>query len=179
MKRDGPRSVRRKPAETSIDRTDRRILEILQQDARTTHRALAIAVGLTVSSAWERVKRLERDGLILGYRAVIAPSMLGADLDVVAKLELRSTTPAGFRHFETALKASPGVLGAKRMGGLGIYLLRLSSRDSVTLIEDVITKLGLSVVTFETQLVVDEIKPYRDPPIRALVNGRADQSEER
>jgi Lrp/AsnC family leucine-responsive transcriptional regulator len=173
------RGERRKPASPSIDLTDRRILEILQQDARTTHRALAKAVGLTVSSAWERVKRLERDGFILGYRTVITPSMLGADLDVVARLELRSTIPASFRHFESALKSSPGVLGAKRMGSHGAYLLRLASRDSITLIEGVITKLGLSVITFETQLIVEEIKPYRDPPIRVLANERADQSEER
>lgn len=162
-----------------LDAIDVELIERVQQDARQTNRELARAVGLTASSAWERVKRLERHGLIIGYRAVIAPSMLGADVDIVATLELRSPIPAGFRHFELALKSSPSVLGAKRMGGLGVYLLRLASRDSVTLIEGVITKLGLSIVTFETQLVVDEIKAYRDPPIRALVHGRADQSEER
>jgi Lrp/AsnC family leucine-responsive transcriptional regulator len=172
------RGERRKPASPSIDLTDRRILEILQQDARTTHRALAKAVGLTVSSAWERVKRLERDGFILGYRTVITPSMLGADLDVVARLELRSMNPTAFRHFEAALKSSPGVLGAKRMGNPGAYLLRLASRDSVAWTEGVVEKLGLSVITFETQLVVEEIKPYRDPPIRTLFGGFADPASE-
>jgi Lrp/AsnC family leucine-responsive transcriptional regulator len=174
----GIRRVRQRSAANLIDRTDRRILEILQQEARKSHRALAKAIGLTVSSAWKRVKRLERDGFILGYRAVIAPSMLGADIDVVARLELRSTLPAGFRHFESALKSSPGVLGAKRMGSPGAYLLRLASRDSVAWIEGVIEKLGLRVITFETQLVMEEIKPYRDPPIRALINWRADQASE-
>lgn len=172
------RNERTRLAARSIDRTDRSILELLQQDARKTHRALAKAVGLTASSAWERVKRLERDGFILGYRAVIAPCMLGADIDVVARLELRSTLPAGFRHFESALKSSPGVLGAKRMGSPGAYLLRLASRDSVAWTEGVIEKLGLRVITFEIQLVVEEIKPYRDPPIRALINWRADQASE-
>ncbi len=102
---------------------------------------------------------------------MIAPSMLGADVDIVVRLELRSSTSTGFRRFESELKASADVLGAKKMGSPGAYLLRLASRDAVTWIEAVIARLGLCHITFESQLVVEEIKPYRDPPIRTFIDG--------
>ncbi|MFO0122899.1 MAG: Lrp/AsnC family transcriptional regulator, partial [Inhella sp.] len=65
-----------------LDRIDLRILRVLQDDARITHQKLAEAVHLSASSVHERVKRLQRDGFILGYRAQLNPDKLGAALMV-------------------------------------------------------------------------------------------------
>ena len=118
---------------------------------------------------WERVKRLEREGLILGYRAVIAPSILGTDIDFIISLELRSAAPIGFRRFEAELKSASGVLGATRTGP-GAYQLRAASRTTLTWIEAVIAKCGLTTLEFRTAPALEEIVPYRDPPIRVRVS---------
>ncbi|MEQ1619481.1 MAG: Lrp/AsnC family transcriptional regulator [Terricaulis sp.] len=160
-----------------LDVIDIELVERVQLNARQTNRELAKAVGRTTSSVWERVKRLEREGLILGYRAVIAPAMLGADIDIVVRLELRSSAPNGLWCFESELKSAPGVLGATRTGP-GAYLLRAASPATVAWIEAAILRCGLTAVAFESVLAMEEIVPYRDPPIRALINGRATSESE-
>lgn len=66
----------------ALNRTDRRLLRLLQQDARTSYAELARQVGLSTTPCKERIKRLEREGVIRGYQAMLNPDMLGAGLVV-------------------------------------------------------------------------------------------------
>ena len=69
----------------ALDRLDRKILAVLQADGRISMKDLAEAVGLTITPCIERVKRLERDGVIMGYYARLNPALLGSALLVFVK----------------------------------------------------------------------------------------------
>lgn len=89
--------------ELRLDPIDITLLSLLQQDARRSTGNLAKAVGLSRSAVWERVKRLERCALILGYQAIIAPSAFGTAIDAIRHLSGASTA---FRRFETDLRSA-------------------------------------------------------------------------
>ena len=72
----------------SLDRTDRRILEVLQDDGRISNVQLARKVNLTPTPCIERVKRLERHGYIKGYTAILNPDLVNAGLLVFVEIDL-------------------------------------------------------------------------------------------
>ncbi|HAR56864.1 MAG TPA: leucine-responsive transcriptional regulator, partial [Idiomarina baltica] len=74
--------------EITIDRIDRKILRILQDDGRIANVALAKRVGLSATACLERVKKLEREGVIESYHARINPAKLGANLMVFVEITL-------------------------------------------------------------------------------------------
>ena len=79
-----------------LDLIDRRILRELQADGRMSYTDLAPKVGLTTSPCLERVRRLERGGVIKGYTAVIEPRAVGTGLLVFVELSLTYTSPEIF-----------------------------------------------------------------------------------
>ena len=90
-----------------IDRTDRRILSLLQADGRIAGVELAEKVGLSPTATGERLKRLTRDGYITGYRATLDPAKLGLHLLVFVEVYLDKTTPDAFERFAAAVKRAP------------------------------------------------------------------------
>ncbi|MBN9445503.1 MAG: winged helix-turn-helix transcriptional regulator, partial [Bosea sp.] len=90
-----------------IDRTDRRILSLLQADGRIAGVELAEKVGLSPTATVERLKRLTRDGYITGYRATLDPAKLGLHLLVFVEVYLDKTTPDAFERFAAAVKRAP------------------------------------------------------------------------
>ncbi|HCD55354.1 MAG TPA: AsnC family transcriptional regulator, partial [Halieaceae bacterium] len=75
----------------NLNRTDRRLLRLLQQDARTSYAELARQVGLSTTPCKERIKRLEREGIIRGYQAILDPEQLDAGLVVFVQIRLNRT----------------------------------------------------------------------------------------
>ena len=82
-----------------LDRTDRRILECLQADGRISNVQLARKVNLTPTPCIERVKRLERQGYIRGYTALLDPELVDASLLVFVEIDLSHKSPDAFRKF--------------------------------------------------------------------------------
>ena len=85
--------------EITIDRIDRKILRILQDDGRIANVALAKRVGLSATACLERVKKLEREGVIESYHARINPAKLGANLMVFVEITLSRTSADAFAEF--------------------------------------------------------------------------------
>lgn len=156
-----------------FDEIDLKIATLLQDNARLSCSDLADAVGLSRSATWERQKRLERVGLIVGYRATIAPSAVGRDIDAIIRLELRATAATGFRTFEGELRNCKVFVSAQRIAKLGVYELRSASRHAVPWLDAAIVRCGLVVEAFDTLLVAEEIIAHRDPPVRTLVEAAA------
>src|SRR5687768_7890336 len=92
---------------TEIDRTDRRILAVLQTDGRVSTVDLAERIGLSPTSTSERVRRLQRDGVVSGFRAVLDPRRLGLGLLVFVEVSLDKTTPDIFERFAEAVRRAP------------------------------------------------------------------------
>ncbi|GAB3672469.1 Lrp/AsnC family transcriptional regulator [Salinisphaera aquimarina] len=92
-----------------LDRFDRRILEILQQDGRISNQALAEQVNLSPSPCLRRVRALEAAGLITGYRALVDARALGYGLTALLLISMDAHTPERFAHFEARVAELPEV----------------------------------------------------------------------
>jgi Lrp/AsnC family transcriptional regulator, leucine-responsive regulatory protein len=112
-----------------IDRTDRRILTLLQADGRISTVDLAERIGLSPTSTSERVRRLQRDGFVSGFRAVLDPRRLGLGLLVFVEVSLDKTTPDVFAKFAEAVRRAPEVLECHMVAGGFDYLVKTRVAD--------------------------------------------------
>lgn len=113
----------------SLDRTDLRMLELLQQEGRLTNQDLAERVSLSPSPCLRRLKRLEEAGVIRGYVALLDPDRIGLGLlaYVSVKLEKRGKMPMD--DFRARVQGWPEVLACYAMTGEMDYLLRVHVED--------------------------------------------------
>ena len=112
-----------------LDSIDRRILKELQVDGRISYTDLAPKVGLTTSPCLERVRRLERAGVIKGYTAVIEPRAVGTGLLVFIELSLTYTSPEIFADFKRAILRQPEILECHLVSGDFDYLVKARIPD--------------------------------------------------
>lgn len=113
----------------TLDRIDRRILALLQMDGRLATVDLAGRIGLSATATTERLKRLTRDGFILGYCAKLDPSKLGRGFLVFVEVSLDKTTPDVFERFAAAVRRSPDVLECHMVAGGFDYLVKVRVAD--------------------------------------------------
>ncbi|WOP17166.1 winged helix-turn-helix transcriptional regulator [Ottowia sp. SB7-C50] len=107
-----------------IDRIDRKILDILQREGRLSITELAERVGLSTSPCSERVRRLERAGVIRGYSANVDPAALGRPLLVFVQLTLSSNSGEVFEQVRRELLHEPRVLECHLVSGAFDYLIK-------------------------------------------------------
>jgi len=115
--------------ETDLDRIDRKILSILQEDGRIANLKLAEAVALSPTAVLARVQRLTRDGFILGYEARLNPIKLGAGMLVFVEVLLDRTTPNVFDQFKAAVQVHPEIMECHLVAGGFDYLLKTRAAD--------------------------------------------------
>ncbi len=112
-----------------MDKTDRNILRILQTEGRLSNVELARRVNLSPTPCAERVRRLEREGYIRGYRAELDPVKLDAALLVFVEINLTHTAGNVFNEFRTAIQQLPEVLDCHLVSGNFDYLIKARVRD--------------------------------------------------
>src|SRR4051812_44491342 len=117
------------PTLDDLDRTDRRILQQLQDDGRMSNLKLAEAVALSPTAVLARVQRLVRDGYIQGYEARLDPKLLGAGMLVFVEVLLDRTTPNVFDQFRAAVQVHPEILECHMVAGGFDYLLKTRMAD--------------------------------------------------
>ncbi|MGB1506862.1 MAG: Lrp/AsnC family transcriptional regulator, partial [Acidimicrobiales bacterium] len=113
----------------ALDRIDRIILDLLQADGRMTHAALAEQVHLSPSACLRRVKRLERAGVIEGYRAALALERVGLGTTVFVEISLTSQQEGHLDEFEAAVMDVPEVISCHLMAGDADYLIQVVVAD--------------------------------------------------
>ena len=112
-----------------LDRYDRAILRLLQQDARMTNASLAAQVSLSESACLRRVRALEESGLIDGYTALVDQQRAGFPVNVFVNITLDRQSRTGLEAFESAVRRVPEVMECYLMTGEHDYLLRLVVTD--------------------------------------------------
>ncbi|APA88154.1 Lrp/AsnC family transcriptional regulator [Paraburkholderia sprentiae WSM5005] len=112
-----------------FDRYDLAILRILARDGRITKSRLAEEINLSISPAWERVKRLEEEGVIRGYRADIDWVRAFKGSRVVVEVTLARHTAPDMRRFEERIAAASEVVQCLATGGGVDYVMHVLSRD--------------------------------------------------
>lgn len=112
-----------------LDRLDLKILKALQENARISYVDLAEKVGLSTTPCMDRVKRLERSGLIQGYHASIDPLALGLSLLVFVEITLSNQSPEAFDAFRDAVDGLSYVQECHLVSGQSDYLIKLRLTD--------------------------------------------------
>ena len=120
------------PRKYDLSKIDRKILRELQKEGRITYSELANRVGLSTSPCLERVRRMERDGIIQSYTTLVDPHALDADLIVFVQIKLTRTSQDTFERFKAAAAKLEEVQECYLISGNFDYLIkaRLSDMDS-------------------------------------------------
>ena len=113
----------------TLDKIDRNILRLLQQNARISMTELAGQVGLSKTPVTQRVQNMEKNGLIAAYRAVLSPLELGLSHVTYMEVRLLDTKEAALRKFNEAVKLIPEVEECYLIAGNFDYLIKVRSRD--------------------------------------------------
>ncbi len=145
---------------TDIDKIDRRILALLQADGRISNLKLAEAVHLSPTAVLERVRRLTREGYILGYEARLDPNKLGAGLMVFVEVLLDRTVQDVMDTFRASVQVRPEILECHLVAGGFDYLLKTRVADMAAyreFIGSVIWTLP-GVRETRTYVVMEEVK---------------------
>ena len=112
-----------------LDRIDRRILDELQINARISYVELGEKIGLSTSPCLERVKRLETDGYISGYTAILNPDLLDAGLMVYVEIKLEYDSKQIFEQFKQSALRIPYLLECHLLSGDFDYLMKIRVAD--------------------------------------------------
>ncbi|HTN49412.1 MAG TPA: Lrp/AsnC family transcriptional regulator [Burkholderiaceae bacterium] len=155
-------------ASKDLDDIDRSILEILQEDGRITNQELASRIGLSPRACLDRVRKLERSGLIAGYMALLDPRLVGAPTTIVVEVTLKDQTQATHHRFEQRMRQSSEVVECFLVSGPCDYVLRLACRDldhyrDLTNAWTDDPALGVEKISSKPEL--QTIKPFRGYPL--------------
>lgn len=144
----------------TLDPTDILLLRTLQKNAKLTTKELADAVHLTPTPVFERQKRLERQGYIKRYVAVLDPEKLNQGLQVFCKVKLKQINHEIADSFTRRIMRIPEVTECYNTSGAYDYLLKVRARDMQQYHEFVLSKLGDidSVASIESTFVMSEVK---------------------
>lgn len=116
----------------NLDNTDRKLLTLLQQDARMTIQEIGKQINLSKTPIHERIKRLEREGVIERYVTILNKKKLGNLLMVYCQVTLDRQTRDAFAAFEAAICELPDVVECNRVSGTFDYLLKIISHNMET-----------------------------------------------
>ncbi len=125
----------------ALDRYDVAILRELQQDARLSNAELAVRIGLSAAPTWRRVKWLEAQGFITGYRAELDRRKVGLGVLAFVRIDADRNTAAATRELEDAIRRIPEVIACHYISGSGTFELQVMATDL-----DAFSRLSLDVL---------------------------------
>jgi Lrp/AsnC family transcriptional regulator len=151
----------------NIDALDIKILKIIQENSQKTLKEIAEQVNLSLSPTHDRVKRLESDGYIKGYVAILNRKKLNLGLLVHCQVTLEKQTSQNFSEFEAAILAFPEVISCHLVSGNFDYYLKVLSADVESYNRFYQEKLAVlpSVAHISSLFVMDEIKSTTALPL--------------
>ncbi|AUH32297.1 Lrp/AsnC family transcriptional regulator [Paracoccus tegillarcae] len=153
-----------------LDERDIAILAVLAREGRIAKTDLAARVNLSPTPCWERMKRLEKAGLIRGYRAEIDLAALGPHVQVFVTVELDSHKAENFQTFERVVARMDQVVGCWAIGGGYDYLMQVIAGD-VAAFQDLMDGLLESRAGVRRYFSYIVTKPVKEmPPVTALLD---------
>ena len=152
-----------------LDRTDLLLLGELQRGGRLTNAELAERVHLSPSACLRRVQRLEREGVIAGYRAEVDPERLGLGLQAFVRVQLARHDADAIAAFSTSVNQWDEVVACHALTGDMDYLLQIVVRDlehfSRFLLDRLLNQAGVADVN--SSFVLRTVKAFRGLPLPA------------
>ncbi|QOY62777.1 Lrp/AsnC family transcriptional regulator [Lysobacter sp. H21R4] len=153
----------------SLDRTDLQVLGELQRAGRQTNAELAERVRLSPSACLRRVQRLEREGVIAGYRAEVDPERVGVGLQAFVRVQLSRHDSGAIERFSVFVNQWEEVVACHALTGDMDYLLQVAVRDldhfSRFLLDHLLNQSGVDDVN--SSFVLRTVKAFRGMPLPA------------
>lgn len=151
----------------ALDRIDRQILDLLQEDGRMTNVELAERVGLTAPPCLRRVRALEEAGVIRGYHAQLDPGQLGYPITVFAMVSLRSQAESDLAAFEEHVSRIPEIRECHMLNGEIDFILKIVASDLKAFQEILTTHLtpAPNVASVKTSLTIRTAKAVPGIPV--------------
>ena len=149
-----------KPKSRPLDRTDYKILRLLQGNARMTNADLARTVNLSPTPCLERVRRLESEGYILDYVTLLNPQKLGAGVISFIQVLLDRTNPDVFQRFKQQISLCPEVMECHMVAGGFDYLLKVRTKSMLEyrdFLGDTLARMS-DIKQTHTYVVMEEVK---------------------
>jgi DNA-binding Lrp family transcriptional regulator len=155
-----------------LDRADLKLLDMLQRDGRTTVQALSEAIHLSARATLNRVRKLEANGVVEGYRAMISRTALGEQVSVFAEIALKDQRQAVVQRFERKMASTPEVVGCWVVSGRYDYLVRIACPHLAhyhRLINAWLDDAALGVEKIVTNIELQTIKEFAGFPLPKAV----------
>lgn len=152
-----------------LDSSDAALLRLLQQNAKLTAQELAERVNLSSSQCARRRQRLEEEGYIRGYRAVLDWDRVGLGVSAFIQVVMTAHTRENAQDFVKLIQRAENVVGAWTLTGEYDYLLRVAARDLADLnriVQDVLLP-HAAVARVQSQIVMERVKSDAPAPVRA------------
>jgi len=153
-----------------LDKTDRRILDVLQREGRISVTELAERVDLSATPCARRVRQLESSGFIQGYAAIVDPKRAGQTIQAMVQIKLEQHSDEIVERFRRTLVDRPEVLGCYMMTGEMDFLLHVIVRDIEALSDFTMRRLmrvpGVRDVT--SSIVLETVKRSQVIPLEDL-----------
>lgn len=154
-------------SDIALDANDIHILRELQLNGRMTNQQLADRLGSATSPCWRRVKQLEQQGVIAGYRAIVDRKKAGLGILAFVRIRIDSHNESEARQFEVEIEKLPAVIACYAVAGSADFLLQVVARDLddySTFAMSVLRQLP-RIKEMETTFVLREIKPLGALPL--------------
>jgi Lrp/AsnC family leucine-responsive transcriptional regulator len=147
-------------SEMNLDTTDRNLLHFLQQDCKQTNKELSSKLNLSVTAVYERIKKLEREGVINRYVAVLEKEKVGLGFVVFCQIKLAQHSKDYLTKFETEVKQLEEVLECFHVSGEYDYLLKVLVRDMPHFRSFMVTKLTTiqHIGSTQSSFTISEVK---------------------
>ncbi|MCT7375762.1 Lrp/AsnC family transcriptional regulator [Chelativorans salis] len=154
-----------------LDDRDLKILSILQKEGRISKAALAERVNLTPAPCWERLKRLEKAGVITGYHADVALARVAPHVVVFMAAELEGHRAENFQLFERWVQKVDEIVGCWAVGGGFDYILQVVARDidGYQRLVDGLLEARVGLVRYFTYIVTKPVKQPKAMPLSSLL----------
>ncbi len=149
------------------DAIDFKILKILEKNAKLSTKEIAAQLGLTITPVHERIKKLEREGFILKYKAEINRKKVGLSLLVFCSVSLKNHQRAYIERFEDDVKHLEEVIDCYHIGGMFDYLLKVLVPNMETYQKFISTQLADldNIGNVQSSFVMSEIKHSAELPL--------------
>lgn len=151
----------------TLEPIDIRILNSLQSDGRLTNQALSLAVGLSTSPCWRRVRQLEESGVIQGYTTVLDRRKVGLGVLAFVRVKIDSHSEAEAEEFSRHIMKLDEVVACYSIAGDSDFLLQVVSPDLETYADFAMTVVRRlpRIKEMQTTFVLKEIKPFKGFPL--------------
>lgn len=144
----------------TLDSTDLRILLCLQQNGRISNQELAEKVALSPSACLRRLRNLEEEGVVRGYRPVLDAERLGVELEALVHVSMRQDEADWHERFVERVQGWPEVVGAYIVTGHSNYVLRVQARNLKQFSDFIVNRLNRAngVTDIRSEIILQTIK---------------------